>query len=173
MSQEGRNNQCINATDKLQEAEGHLLGWPHGGHWQQHCEQFLVEAQVQSPARANSRENKDEVGAAPLENSITEISEKGTGMMGSIRRGNQVKVRVSVNERSCKKGESRMPSGGKLQEQTVNQRKGRELSTNKPHRQDSNACDVLNLMQDQLPHQGCLVTAAHILRRTQGYALHQ
>lgn len=51
-------------------------------------------------------------------------------MMGSVPRGNQVKVRVFVNGRNYSKGESRRSNGGKPQEQRVNQRKERELSTN-------------------------------------------
>lgn len=38
----------------------------------------------------------------------------------------------------------------------------------KQYRQDANACEVPSLMQDQLPHEGCFVIAARILRTAQG-----
>lgn len=48
---------------------------------------FWWRRRYKAPARANSRENKDEVGAAPLENSITEISEKRTRDGGQYPKG--------------------------------------------------------------------------------------
>lgn len=129
MSQKGKNNQCVNATDELQEAQGQLLGG-HGevtgnttvGHFDR------VAGTKPCPEQILER-TKDKTGTATLDNSITEVSEKGIRDAGKYPEGKPGQSEGSINGRNRNKDESKRSSGGKTEEQRIYQRKDRELST--------------------------------------------